>query len=272
MGKISLGAEVYTWFMSEGGKTYENQLGHMIEMVAKSGFTGIEPMHFWMGDWTDPVKLADKLDEHNIQLAGLALALDWNNSEETEEERRQADNAIELIKHFPGAVLCTVQLPSGRHDLEQRRLNLVANVNSVSKRAAIAGIKCSFHPNSPESSTNRTAEDYNVILNGLDDSVTGWTPDVGHIRNGGMDILEKMEEFKSLINHVHYKDWDGAPEWALMGKGKIDFEAITNWLVDENYEGWILCEDEADAAITDPDGVTLHDGKFCQERLLPIIS
>ena len=71
MRKISLGAEVYTWFMSEGGKTYENQLGHMIEMVAKSGFTGIEPMHFWMGDWADPLKLADKLNEHNIKLKSL---------------------------------------------------------------------------------------------------------------------------------------------------------------------------------------------------------
>ena len=258
--------------MSEGGKTYENQLDHMIEMVAKSGFTGIEPMHFWMGDWTDPVKLSDKLDEHNIKLAGLALALDWNNSVETDEERQQADNAIELIRHFPGTVLCTVQLPSGRHDLEQRRLNLVANVNAVSKRAANAGIKCSFHPNSPESSSNRTAEDYDVILNGLDAAVTGWTPDVGHIRNGGMDILEKMKEFKSLINHVHYKDWDGEPEWALMGEGEINFEEITQWLVDQNYEGWILCEDEADDAIGDPDGVTIHDGTYCQEIIIPIIS
>ena len=56
------------------------------------------------------------------------------------------------------------------------------------------------------------------------------------------------------------------------GKGKIDFEAITQWLVDEDFEGWILCEDEADQAIEDPDGVTLHDGKYCQERVLPIIS
>jgi inosose dehydratase len=271
MGKIKLGAEVYTWFMSEKGKTYENQLGHMIEVVAKAGFTGIEPMHFWMGDWADPIKLHEKLDQHNIKLAGIALALDWNNPKETAEEKKQADHAIEIIKHFPECVICTVQMPTGRHDLKQRRLNLVANVNTVSKRAADAGIKCSFHPNSPESSTNRTAEDYDVILNGLDAAVTGWTPDVGHIRNGGMDILKKIQEFKSLINHVHYKDWDGEPEWALMGKGKINFEEITRWLVAQNYEGWILCEDEADAAIADPDGVTVHDGKYCQERLMPII-
>ena len=61
MSKILLGAEVYTWFMSEGGKTFKNQLGHMIEVVAEAGFTGIEPMHFWMGDWYDPVKLSEKL-------------------------------------------------------------------------------------------------------------------------------------------------------------------------------------------------------------------
>ncbi len=272
MEKISLGAEVYTWFMRESGKAYENQLGHMIEMVNKSGFTGIEPMHFWMGDLVDPVLLKEKLDEQNVKLSGIALVHDWNNPKETEEEKQKADECIALLKQFPGALLCTVQMPTGRHDLEQRRLNLAANVNAVSKRAVDAGVECSFHPNSPETSINRTAEDYDVILNALDPTVTGWTPDVGHIRNGGMDIIYKMAEFRPLINHIHYKDWDGNPEWALMGEGKIDFEAITQWLVDEGYEGWIMCEDEADAAIEDPDGVTLHDGVYCKEKLLPIIS
>ena len=272
MGKISLGAEVYTWFMRESGKAYDNQLGHMIEMCNKAGFTGIEPMHFWMGDLTDPVLLKEKLDEQNVQLSGIALVHDWNNPEETDEEKQKADECIALLKQFPGALLCTVQMPTGRHDLEQRRLNLAANVNAVSKRAVDAGVQCSFHPNSPETSINRTAEDYDVILNTLDPTVTGWTPDVGHIRNGGMDVISKMAEFRPLINHIHYKDWDGNPEWALMGKGKIDFEAITQWLVDEEYEGWIMCEDEADDAIEDPDGVTLHDGVYCKEKLLPIIS
>ena len=61
MDKIIFGAEVYTWFMKESGKAYENKLEHMIEIVSKAGFKGIEPIHFWMGDLSDPIKLSDTL-------------------------------------------------------------------------------------------------------------------------------------------------------------------------------------------------------------------
>lgn len=270
--KFKFGAEVYTWFMKENGQAYSNQLGHMIDVSAQAGFVGIEPIHSWMGDLSDPDRLADKLNSAGIELAAIALVLPWNHPEETEQERKESDQTIELLKRFPGAVLCTVQMPEGRHDLEQRRRNLIANLNTVSRRAAAVGVTSSFHPNSPESSTNRTEEDYTIILEGLDASVTGWTPDVGHIVNGGMDPLDKMKQYASLINHVHFKDWDGQPEFALMGEGKIDFTSITQWLIDQKYDGWILCEDEAEKAIDDPDGVTMHDGQWIKDTLLPSLS
>jgi inosose dehydratase len=265
------GAEVYTWFMSNNGETYKGQLGHMIEVIAKAGFTGIQPIFTWMGPLSDPQLLADKLHEQQIDLAAVALALDWNGTEETAEEKEIADNAISLLSQFPGSVLCTVQIPTGRHDLENRRKNLVNIVNKVSKRAADQGVISSFHPNSPHTSITRTEEDYRVILEGLDSSVTGWCPDVGHIINGDMDPLEKMKEYRSLINHVHYKDWDGNPEFTLMGKGKVDFVGITQWLKDIGFDGWIVCEDEGQEALDDPDFVTLHDGKWVHEQLIPKI-
>ena len=176
-----------------------------------------------------------------------------------------------MLRHFPGAILCTVQIPTGRHDLYDRRRSLVNIVNEISTRATNKGIPCSFHPNSPHGSIIRTAEDYRVVLEGLDTSVTGWTPDVGHIINGGMDPLEIMQEYSSLINHVHYKDWDGEPEFALMGMGKVNLLAITQWLKDKQYRGWIVCEDEAEKALEDPDYVTLHDGRWINHELIPAL-
>lgn len=269
---MKFGNECYTWFMKDSGAFWENQLAHMIEVTAKAGMTGIEPIFPWMGDLADADKLEASLDQYGVELAAIAFVQDWNHPEETAEEKEAADRAIQLLKRFPNAVFCTVQMPTGRHDLEQRRDNLVANVNAVSRRAAEAGLTCSFHPNSPETSINRTEEDYSAIIERLDSSVTGWTPDVGHIINAGMDPLTKMKEYAELINHVHYKDWDGNPEFALMGEGEVDLVGVTKWLHEQKYEGWVICEDEAPQAVDDPDGVTLHDGKWIAETLLPIIS
>ena len=185
------GAEVYTCFMNQDGKTHAGRLGHMIEVIAEAGFSGIQPIYSWMGDLSDAGRLEAKLKEQGIELAALALALDWNGTEETEAERVEADQAIRLLQRFPGAILCTVQKPTGRHDLTARRRSLVNLVNRVSRRATEKGVPCSFHPNSPPTSITRTEEDYRVILEALDPAATGWTPDVGHLINGGMDPLLK---------------------------------------------------------------------------------
>lgn len=265
------GAEVYTWFMDGNGQAHDGRLGHMIDITAKAGFEGIEPIAFWMGELSDPDRLEAKLNEQAIELAAIALTLGWNEPEETGQEREKADQIIDLVKRFPGTLLCMVHEPVGRHNVEERRRNLVTNLNRVARRATEQGVECTFHPNSPVSSITRTEEDYEVLLNGLNPEVIGWTPDVGHIINGGMDPLDKMKEYQSLINLVHYKDWAGEHEFALMGEGKVDFVAITQWLKDNNFDGWIICEDEAPRAVDHPDEVTLHDGEWVRNDLLPAL-
>ena len=149
---IKFGSEVYTWFMDGYGDGNNNKLPHMAKIIGEAGFAGIEPMvlepydTYWLGDCKDPQKLKDALDEAGIELAALALICKWDEEEETESERVAADWTIETLKLFPGAALGTVPLPDGRHNLQQRRVNLVNNVNRVSRRAAEAGLKCSFHP------------------------------------------------------------------------------------------------------------------------------
>jgi inosose dehydratase len=257
--------------MKDQGRAHAGRLGHMIEVTARAGFSGFSPSHSWMGDMFEADRLERALKNAGLDLAAIALVLPWNLPEETARERAEADATIALLQRFPGATLCTVQLPEGRHQLEVRQTNLVANLNAVSQRAAKAGVPASFHPNSPHSSIIRTESDYRAVLDRLDTAVTGWTPDVGHIANGGMDPLRIMRDYAPLINLVHYKDWDGEPEFALMGQGKVDLIGITQWLLDRNYSGWIICEDEAVQAIEDPDGVTLHDGKWIKDTLIPAL-
>ena len=69
------GSEVYTWYMAGNGETHKGRLGHMIEIITKAGFIGIQPIFTWMGDLVDANSLANKLKEQGIELAALALAL-----------------------------------------------------------------------------------------------------------------------------------------------------------------------------------------------------
>lgn len=267
---IRIGCQTYTWQMS--GDKYLDKLEHMIQIAAKAGYIGIEPETQFLGEFWDAGRLKDILAANNMELAALTLVEDWLNPEETDAERQHADKTIELLKSFPDTVLAIVQMPgTNRDNLRERQENLISCVNAIAKRAADAGLVCTYHPNSPGGSVVRIKDDYDYFLNRLDQSVIGYAPDVGHIAAGDMDPLEIIKEFRSMVNHVHYKDMANDGEWAAMGDGIIDFVGITTYLRDSGYGGWIIVEDEAPRAVDEPDAVTLEDGVYVGEKLLPIV-
>jgi len=269
--KIRLACETYTWQMP--GEQYKGKLEHIMEVCQKAGFTGIEPETSFLQHLEDPTLLQAALAKYNLELAVLCVVEDWLHPQETVEERERADKWIKLLSHFPDTILLPVQMPQkDRSNLRERQDNLLACVNAFAKRAADAGIVCSYHPNSPEGSVFRTAEDYQILLNGLDEKVIGYCPDVGHIAKGGMDPLTILKTYRPLVNLVHYKDMYADGQWAETGKGMIDFKGITQYLMDTNYQGWIIMEDECDECITNPDGVTLRDGQFIDEVLRPMLA
>lgn len=270
MGKIRIGCETYTWAMS--GDAYKNKLEHILGIMSKAGFKSIEPDTGFMNGFTDPQVFKEALERNNIELSVLCHVEDWRNPKETDEEKRNANQWIEFMKHFPEAILLLVQMPGqNREHLYERQQNLLTCVNEIATRAANEGIVCSYHPNSPMGSIYRTEEDYKILLNGLDSNVIKYTPDVGHMAKGGMDPLKVIKEYRDIVNCVHYKDMFDDGGWAAMGAGIIDFEGITTYLKDSGFEGWIIVEDEADEAITDPDGVTAKDGIYIEEVLRPLL-
>ncbi len=270
MNKIRIGCETYTWQMP--GEQYKDKLGHILEVTSRAGFESIEPDTSFMGRFADPELMKEALDKYQLELSVLCLAEDWQNPQETASEKTRAEQWINFLKHFPHTILLLVQKPGkDRENLKERQQNLLSCVNQIARRANERGIVCSYHPNSPAGSIYRTEEDYKILLNGLDNEVIQYTPDVGHIAKGGMDPLKIIREYRELVNCVHYKDMFQDGRWAAMGEGIIDFDGITKELKNTGFEGWIIVEDECDEAITDPDQVTLTDGIYIKEVLEPML-
>lgn len=271
MPKIKLGCETYTWQMP--GEQYKGKLEHIMDIASRAGFTGIEPDSSFLHHLSDPSLMKEALKKYSLEHAVFCYVEDWRNKEETDEERKRADNWIKFMEHFPDTIFLLVQMPGkDRKDLEERQQNLLSCVNAIARRATDKGIECSYHPNSPMGSVYRTEEDYKILLNGLDSSVIKYTPDVGHIAKAGMDPLSIVKQYRELINCIHYKDMYADGRWAPMGEGIIDFTGITEYLKTTGFEGWIIVEDECDKAITDPDAVAMADGVYNREVLEPLIN
>ena len=270
MSNIQYGCQFYTWQMS--GEKYIGKMPHILEIVNKAGFAGIEPDISMMGPYFDSADLMKKLlDKESLQLGALCFARDWRGPKEDDEERQAADKLLDYMKNFPETHLMLCQKHgSDRFDLEQRQQNCIACINDLAKRAADRGIASSIHPNSPQGSIFRIEDDYKILMDGIDTAVLGYCPDSGHILNGDMDVYAIFETYMSLIKHVHLKDINTDGQWAPMGQGITDFPRLHQMLHDANYKGWVMIEEESTLAETDPDGATRTNGKYLVETLLPL--
>ncbi len=216
----------------------------------------------------DPESLAADLHSQGLELGALCLVCDWLGAEETALEKNEAERAITMLtRHFPGTLLVLCQMPQNNRDnLQQRQQNCLACCNAIGRRAANRGVQTVFHPNSPPGSVFRTADDYKVMIDGIDTECVGYAPDAGHIAKGGMNPVAIFKDYIPVIRHVHFKDMNDNGIWAEMGQGTIDFTSIVQVLQQANYSGWIMVEEESARAESDPDFVTRANGQYLHEK------
>ena len=253
------------------GEKYKGRVDHIMNVGRKAGFAGLESEVVMLGPLRDPARMKDALAATDMQLGAVCLVEGWLHTKETATERENADYFLEYLSHFPQTMLNLCQMPGAdRENLRERQTNLLACVNAIAGRAADRGVPCTYHPNSPAGSIYRTAEDYEILLNGLAPYL-GFAPDSGHIARGGMDTLAVLRKYRDRVNHVHFKDMAAGGEWAAMGEGIIDFEGVVAYLRDTDFDGWIMVEDECSQAEVEPDECTLHNGEFIRLQLAPAL-
>lgn len=266
MSKIRYGSQTYPWQMNV--EKFHGQVPHMADVLKRAGFTGMEAEIVMLGayykDWQ---KLKALLEERQITFAALAVHENWLFREETDQERANMDEAIEFLSHFPTAKLnlCHVAAdPVRDHNLYEKQKNQLKCITAVAQRAAERGVVCTFHPNSGENSIFRYESDYHIMFDTLAAHGIGYTPDVGHMMNGGMDPLKVIREHRELVWHVHFKDMTADHQWATMGTGIGAFKPIVDFLKETDYRGWIMTEDESPDAVQDSDKVVLADGAYME--------
>ncbi|MCL2162850.1 MAG: sugar phosphate isomerase/epimerase [Oscillospiraceae bacterium] len=264
--RIRFGSQSYTWFMSYD--KYFGKVPHMLDIVARSKFEGIEFTTNILGEYIDPAKLKEALHASGTPLAAIAISLPWLSDAETDDEFEEIKRVIELVSAFPETLLMLGQKPVGdRDNLYAKQKKQINIVNGIAKRASEKDITVAYHTNSQVNSLFRTQEEYYILAELLDERFIGLALDAGHMAYGGCDVPGMFIDLASKIKHVHYKDMKSNLTWTPMGEGIIDFRAITKSLRDSGYYGWIMVEDESPEAEINPDDVTFRNGEYVNKYL-----
>lgn len=257
-------------------KSEEIGFEQVLNEIKETGYVGTE-----LGDWgympTSPELLKTEIEKRNLELLGafvpVALANESDQKAGITAALKVAEliyqagfkNAFIILADDNGSVLERTQ-NAGRikpsMGLSKKQWNQYAkgaeNIAKVVKETF--GMRTVFHHHC--AGYIETPKEVKKLLKLTDPSLLGLCLDMGHYAFGGGDPVEALKTYGDRIWHIHFKDFD--PKAAAiskknngdyfdaikrgvfceLGKGTVDFKTIVDILNKQNYEGWIVVEQD----------------------------
>lgn len=233
-----------------------------------AGYEGCE-----LGPWgympnNDPKVLANALNARSLTLVGATVGTNFLDKNAVEQCIKDIDDVSVLLKNFPSAKYI-VLLPPMITDLETGEIVLKAdlsdeewntycsNVQRAADRCAENGFIGLFHPH-----VDCHVETEEQIERFLNDTTVDLCFDTGHHVYGGGEPISFYKRHADRIPYIHIKDCDmkikaemDKSHWSFAkavtedimvepGKGSIDFAELYKALVENNYDGWCVVEQD----------------------------
>ncbi len=269
---------------------FEVVLNEMVE----TGYAGTE-----LGDWgfmpTDPVLLKKELSERKLELLGafVPVALDKKASHQ---EGIQKALKVAGLMHSAGYQNAFIVLADDNGSVPERTQNAGRittsmgmndeqwrNFASGADSVALAvrekyGIRTVFHHHC--AGYIETAAELDRLMELTNPELLGLCLDMGHLAFGGGDPLATLKKHYNRIWHVHFKDYDPnvgqqsrINHWDYfesvrhgvfceLGKGNVDFKEITKELIQRNYHGWIVVEQDVLPGMGSPKACAMNNRDY----------
>jgi inosose dehydratase len=269
---------------------YEQVLNEMKEC----GYAGTE-----LGDWgfmpTDPKMLRAEMDKHGFRLLGAFIPVFMKDRSKHAAGVEQAVRTARLMADagFPKAFIVLADengsVPertgnAGRitpaMGLSDEEWKVFAEGATLVARSVKeqTGLRTVFHHHC--AGYVETPEEIDTLLRLTDPSLVGMVLDMGHYMFGGGDPLDALRKYNRRIWHVHFKDCN--PEIAVksrnerldyfqsvnagifceLGKGGVDFKAIVAELQHQQYDEWIVVEQDVLPGMGDPKACALRNRDY----------
>lgn len=242
----------------------------MLDEMALIGLDGFEIHYpFLLQNYEHRTKeLRDLLELHDLEMATYYTGITFHD----EEQRYRGMNTVRRKCHFSAALGTKVICIDGgrkrsgisKNELDDQIKLIAECANQLGNYATSCGLTLAWHQH--WGSIFEAKAPFYRFMELTDPDLVKFCPDVGQLALGDFDVVETIRHFADRIAYVHYKDisfagrphgelWRGGPvvpsdngaygvdsrgRWVELGRGIIDFPAITQVLRSAGFDGWIV--------------------------------
>ncbi len=272
----------------------------VLDEIRDTGYAGTE-----LGDWgfmpTESARLADELGARELALLGAFVPVRWADPNKHAEALEVAVKAASLMRDAGFAEAFIVLADDNGTDpvrkAEAGRVLPEQGWTGAAWKAAGSaindfagkirdetGLRSVFHHHA--GGYVETPSEIQCLLEETNPDLVGLVLDTGHYAFGGGDALDVLKQVPDRIWHVHFKDfhagiaergreerWDylcSVQEgvFCKLGEGQVDFGAFTEELRRQDYDGWIVVEQDVLPGMGDPKACAQYNRDYLKKLSL----
>lgn len=242
----------------------------MLDEMSLIGLDGFEISYgFLLQDYEHRTSLLrDLLAMHDLEMATYYTGITFHN----DDQRRKGMDTVRRKCHFSAElgtqVICIDggrKRPGITPEALDDQIKLIAETaNQLGEYAKSCGLTLAWHQH--WGSIFEIQAPFDRLMTLTDPNLVKFCPDVGQLKLGDFDVVETVRRYVERVAYVHYKDvtfagrpqgqlYPGGPNlpsdggaysvdsrgrWVELGRGSIDFPAVTKVLLDAGFDGWIV--------------------------------
>jgi inosose dehydratase len=214
--------------------------------VSELGFAGLELFDWQIVGLESQGLLGQFVEKYKLPLVASYTSVQLTDPARRAETIAAAVNVANIMKKYGGKTI--VIGPSGRvggasYNFNEHKQNIVTTLNELGKAITDIGLIAALHQHT--GTAVETRDETYATMEAVDTRYVKFGPDIGQLQKGGVDPVAVVKHFLPVVQHLHFKDWNGGPSMAgycALGLGKVDLVGVLDLMEGRKLDGMIMVE------------------------------
>lgn len=243
-GEWSLGCQARPWLQALGPERFRSDLPDVMRQIADLGFAGFETALASL-PVDDPGRFARwRTEANDLELVAAHTGGAWWDPD-------KGASVPELLLDIArlselGCTRLMVSIGRGAADLDdQHLLKMAVILRTLGEGAAQYGVTMAIHNHDHELAND--ARILRALIDATSPAGLMLGADIGWVVHGGWDPVAFVTAFGARLEYLHVRDVvrvDGKTGFTEVGRGMVDWPAVSNALRQTGYQGWLTAESE----------------------------